>query len=71
MVQIYDFFLLGLLSFSILPRLTKPSIKKKTTLFSEWIFFTLFVGFFSTQVMVVHWKKKTINSLKKILLNVQ
>lgn len=45
MVQIYDFFLLGLLSFSILPRLTKPSIKKKT-LFSEWIFFTLFVVFF-------------------------
>lgn len=35
MVQIYDFFLLGLLSFSILPRLTKPSIKKKQHFFQN------------------------------------
>lgn len=71
MVQIYDFFLLGLLSFSILPRLTKPSIKKKQHFFQNGYSLHSLLVFFSTQVMVVHWKKKTINSLKKILLNVQ
>lgn len=67
MVQIYDFFLLGLLSFSILPRLTKPSIKKKHFFQNGYSLHF----FFFTQVTVVHWKKKAINSLKKILLNVQ